>query len=320
MRGNADIGQLRTIYINNLPLAVSSIDDFFPKQNIAQTSMLQGGGRTVIYEIKEKTIEGSITCPLCVDKNGSVTEGCRELLRCADNPTRNLNLVMNFGVMGEPKTATTYTSRGAETQKRLTIATGVITDLTLSIDKEGPVSINCKIQALPDKENENDYNFEDIPIENYMARQCSYADCLICQGEQEENYVFLDSVNEFKINFSNKIDPLYLLRKESTDYASELALEETVITGEWTEIKKASEFHLIPGGQGEIAHWMHGGYYQDVFLKFFIADISGAIRDLLYKPQTQPLGIGILKRKTEFIATWRYGWVSEIDNLVFENL
>ena len=312
MFGNPDLGNLRVVLINGSPLFCSNVD-FYPKQEMDPVELLQGGPRTLIYSIGKKTFERTLSIPLYVDTDGNIAEPCKEVIRCADNPLRSLSLTMNYGIMGEPLTADLYQSPlSTDSHKRLTLGCCYIQKLTITVENAGPITMEVSIIGLPDDENEDDYDV-DVPTEGLMARQCSFADCIIRSGA-DGSYVYWENIQEFNLSFENKVEPLYLVTQSKRDYADYLLAGETHIFGEWTEIKKAEEW------DDEKGQWKHGGYFDDFYLKIKIADIVADIRDIVMKPQSQPLGVGILKRKTEFIVTFRHGWVSETRNLVFSDL
>lgn len=314
MRGNYDNASLRIGYANGYPIFISSFDGFYTKQEMKDREMTQGGPRTVVYEIGKKTIEGTIEIPLYVDKNGDISEGCRQLIKCADDPTFKLNLEFNRGMMHEPKTADIYNSPTSTLKhKRVTLECCAVSQGTITVPSNGGVTMSFHIKALPDPNNTNSYDLN-IPISDMMVRQCTYADCLITIGEDNAGVplVFKENVKEFSLNFENNIEELYLLGQN--DYANSLIIGKTNINGEWTEAVKSEDW------EDEAENYNHGGYVDGEKLRIRLADITGYIDDVLYEPQYQPIAVGLLNKKTKFKATFRYGWVGQTDNLIFRDL
>ena len=314
MRGTFDTAHLRICYINSLPFYASKIDGFYPKQEMEERALVQGGSRTIIYYIGKKTIEGTISMPIYVGKDGTMAEGCKEIIRCADNPFREFDLVINRGMMHEPLTADVYNSPVAtDKHKRMTFDTAAIQKLSINISDSGPATFEVSFVGIPSKTEENDQNLI-VPNEDMMHRQCTYADCLIAIGEDNEGNPlnFKENTKEFSLVFENKIEGLYLLGQD--DYATHLYSVKTNIGGQWTEAVHSEEW------DDEAGNYNHGGYVDGEKLKLAIADAVGYVEDVLYSPQEQPLGVGLLKKITNFKATFRYGWVDANNNLVFSNL
>jgi hypothetical protein len=313
MRGNFDSGNLRIATINGIPIYVNSIDGFHTVQEMKEEELIQGGPRTVVYSINKKKINGKISIPLYVDKDGKISEGCKEIIKCADNPTLFFNLKANRGIMHEPNTADIYNSPiKTDKHKRITLECCVVSDLSINIPEQGGITLTVSIIGLPEKNAENDYNISP-PTSDMMSRQCTYADCIITTGEDEEGkpIIFKENIKDFNLNFNNKIDELYLLGQN--DYASALCIGKTNINGDFTEAVKSSEW------DDEYENYNHGGYVDDNKLFIRIADIIGKMNDVLYEPQEQPIAVGLICKKTKFKVVFRYGWIND-NNLIFKNM
>ena len=316
MIGNFDSGNFRIAYIGNLPIYISNIEGFYPRQEMKEMEMVQGGPRTVVYEIGKKTIEGSISMPLYINKDGVIDEGCKEILRCADYPGRNFNLIIDRGIMHESLTANEYDDPKSNLKhRRMTFECCVVKKLTINVPTSGSITMQISIVALPEGDDTkiNPY-YLPTPNSGMMMRQCSYADCSVTLGGTLETGIlkFKENVQEFELNIENNTEGLYLLGQH--DYASYLILGKTNINGQWTEAIRSEEW------ADEADNYNHGGYCWREGLKFRIADVSAYIDDVLYEPQEQPLGSGLLKKKTNFKATFEYGWVDENQNLIFKDL
>ncbi len=319
MLGNVDIGHLRIIYVNDLPLIVKSTSTIYPTQEMDIIDLTQGGIRSHVYTKEKKTIQGNLSIPLYLNKNGEVAEACKKIISLADNPLNNFNLAMNFGVMGTERTALLYQKKwDTSLHRRLTFECAVINKLSLTIEKNSNVSLELSFIALPEKEDSliNDYDFE-VPYENLMSRHCSFADCIITRLDDT---VFLKDITNFSLEWENPMELIYLIPgspEMSRDYANYIALSKsTKITGYWEELKRACDW------SDELSKWNHGGYARGDIIKVRIADITGIIQDPLYKLEEQPLSVGILKKKTNFIATFRGAMIYENNpvNMIFPDL
>lgn len=319
MRGNVDSGHLRIAYINGIPIALSATSKVFPEQEMKNIDLLQGGPRTRVYAKDRKRITGSLDIPLYLDKDGNVAEGCREVIRCGDNPMKLFSLAMNFGVMGRERTALAYQKKwDTSLHRRLTFSCAAVRSLDLTADRNGNVNMKLEFIALPEDDDAkiNDYDFN-VPYTDLMSRHASFADCIITK---EEDTVFMKDVTNFNLNWDNPVEEIYLVPGTpdmSRDYAHYLYLEKgTVIKGSWEEIKRAEEW------DNELEAYNHGGYADDDYVRIRIADIMGEIRDPLYDLQEQPLMPGILRKKINFMATFRDGWIEDGSdhNMIFPGI
>jgi len=314
MRASPDIGHIRVVYINGNPLLVRTIDDYFPIQEINPVTLIQGGPRTLVYDINKKVYHTKLSVPVYLNVDGEVAEPIKEIIRYADNPTLgDLSIGANFSVMDPNITARPYNHpyRTSE-HKRLTLGCAAIPKLKITTREKGLVTIDFEVIGLPDLKNENDYDFA-MDTDGLMSRYCSFADCLVTVKEGSEK-IFKEDITELSLEFNNKLEPLYLLAPDSQDTASLYYLMETVVTGEWQSIKRVTDW------DNERLTWKHGGHAMDEYIKIRIADMLATIRDCVYHPRTQPLGVGILKQVDQFLAVWRSGYLSQTKNLVFEGL
>ena len=202
MLGNFDFGNLRLIFINDLPLLVEDTSDIFPIQDIKEIRLLQGGPRSNIYMIGIKRLNGKISLPLYLDKDGQVSAACKEIFMCADNPFKTFELKMDFAVMGEERTALSYQGKwDTSRHKRLTFNTCAIKNLSIKSDSNKQLSLDIDIIAIFDPDNENDYELT-APVLDLMSRRCTLADCILTR---DNNIVFIDTLSEFTMQFTNNI-------------------------------------------------------------------------------------------------------------------
>jgi hypothetical protein len=317
MLGNVDVGHLRVARVNGIPVLVSSISDYFPKQEMEHVELLTGGPRTVVYYIGKKTIRGTLRVPLYLDKDGLIGAGCREIIKCADNPFRQFELYFNFGIQGEKKTALMYQQKWSSSAHwRMLLDPCGVTKLDITVEKNGGANMEIGFVGLPAPFSSNTAEYTlDPEASGLMSRQCSFADCLITRlGDT----VFQEEITNINLSFENDIQELWMLpgsQATSVDYARELYLDKkTLIGGSWEELKKSKDW------ANEMTAWNHGSYAEDDDLRIRFADIRARIQNVLYEPQEQPLNVGVLRKKTNFKAVFEYGWVSAQDNLVFPEL
>jgi len=85
---------IRSIRINGNYLLVSNCE-IQRKQDIDVKWFIQGGPRSSIADIGKKWVEGQITFPLRVDRDGDVLTPIRQLLLNAENPANTLKIDTN---------------------------------------------------------------------------------------------------------------------------------------------------------------------------------------------------------------------------------
>lgn len=241
MLGNVDSGHLRIIYINDLPLIVKSTSNVFPIQEMEIIDLTQGGIRSHVYAKEKKTIQGNLSIPLYLNKEGEVAEACKKIISLADNPLNDFKLAMNFGVMGAERTALLYQEKwDTSLHRRLTFECAAISKLSLNIDRNSNVNLELSFYALPEKNDSliNDYDF-DVPYQDLMSRHCSFADCVITRLDDT---VFLKDITNFSMEWENPMELIYFIPgspEMSRDYAHYIVLSKsTKITGSWEELKE----------------------------------------------------------------------------------
>jgi len=314
MLGNFDLGHLRLISVNDIPLLVSNTANVYVKQDIEEARLLQGGPRSNIYKIGVKHFRGTLSIPLYLDKSGNIADACKEILMCADNPFRQLAITMNFGVMGQERTALSYQGKWyTGLHERTTLDPCAITKLDISVDPKAPITMEVEVIALLDPDNDNDYDLTAATTVDLMSRHCMLADCALTRDDDD---VFLDTVEQFNLTFTNGIEELVVIpwtpdnrsaanpstgEQSSRDYPHYLHLGEegTNIHSSFTELTRAEDW------DNELLTWNHGGYARGDEMKIRFADVLARIRDPLYK-----------------VAMFRHAWLSagETDNLIFADL
>lgn len=275
---------IRSIRVNGNYLLVSNCE-IQRKQDIDVKWFIQGGPRSSIADIGKKWIEGQITFPLRVDRDGDVLTPIRELLLNAENPASTLKIDTNHLLSHLTLTAE---DGGSDNNSLVSLDGLVVKSLTISAAPEKDVEIVCQLYGTIDLRTPGDYvNPEDVAI----TRKITWADCDASRFSSAMRTV---SNMEFKIE--NTIQETVFLTnmyEQRDDQIKYFGVKEVRWQGAYEEFLRLG---------AETENYFHGGWKvgENVIFNF------GAVRFLsrvpLFQVSEQPLTSKFLIRKSKFLS------------------
>lgn len=257
-----------------------------PVQEMDEMYYIQGGPRSAIANIGSKHIEGSISLPVRVDKDGNLDPILIELLDNAQNPDTALVIETNHVLANLNITAN---DGGTNDNELLTLDCCIVKDLTLTASPADGVKIRADIRGMYDTRLESELI---VPPEGYLLhRQLSFADCDVSRYESD-----MRTVSNFEIKIQNEVEmPVFLMTLTETphDQPGLIGISSCKWTGFFEEV-------LRRGVEQET--YIHGGFMVDQNLQLAFGPLIAKIDVPLFKIGEQPLDSSYLKRKTEFFA------------------
>lgn len=275
---------VKGIKINGHYLIVENCN-VFPVQEVDQAYYIQGGPRSAIADIGVKHVEGEISCPVRVDKDGELEPAVIELLKNAQTPATALMIETNHVLSDLSITAE---NGGTDNNQLLTLDCCVISSLSLSASFDAGVKIRASIIGMIDARQETDII---APPNGYLLhRQLSFADCDISRYQSD-----MRTVDDFEIKIDNKVELVKFLMTpgERTDQPALLGV---------TSCKWGGYFQEVLRRGAEAETFIHGGFMVGENLEFQIGNINATIAVPLFKIGEQPLTANVIKRRTDFFA------------------
>ena len=296
-------GHQKTIVVNGTPLRLSAPVNIFPEQELEAKHFIQGGPRAQVYEMRKKITKGSFSFPLTVDSNnGSLDSAVQEIFECAQYPLRDLEIDTNYVLAKRYVTADAIdylgggANRGWGVYQKMKFESCAINKLTLTVPESGNASVNVDLIGMISP---NAYaTIPILPATGMMRREISYADCDVYSTTPAYHW---DTSKAFNITIDNEIEPIYNFIKidEKTTWTDQpvvVGMGISNITGEITYSvdrgTELSERNSLPTGS-----WIASNLIFDISGVMLI-DIPHCIAELT----EQPIEMGLLERKTKFVA------------------
>lgn len=295
-------GHQKTVTINNYPLYLETPFTFFPQQELDIRDYIQGGPRSQVYEMGKKIVKGSMSFILSVNANGDLDDAVQELFECAQYPLRDLTIRTNY-VLGQyyitadhVNGVTMMPNVGFDVYEKMIFEDCAVTNLSLEVKEYG--SVSAKADLIGTISATTASTIPALPSYNMMRRNISYAECDVYITSPTYNW---DTTKTFNLSIENEIEPIYTFIKATdrstwTDLPRAIAMGKSHVTGDITYVvdrgTAAAEQASLPSGSFIGNH--------------LIFDISGVM--LIDIPwcqanvAQQPIELGLLERKTEFLA------------------
>lgn len=289
-RGEVATGLLlRGVRVNGSYCIVENCS-VFPHQEITEQAFIQGGAHLSIADIGKKTIEGEITCPLRVDRNGRLIPALSSLLRHAEDPTVPIRLDTNHALSALGLTAE---NGGADGNLLLSLDCLVVKELSLTAGAQG-VKMKITFAGMVDGRGPIDYL---VPPDAYkLGRALTWGDCTISRYESA-----MRTVMAFELTVSNEVDlPVFLvgLRPDGTDTGRS---DQPGFVGV-KQCKWGGNFEEMLRLGLDRETMIHGGWMQGENLALTFGPITATLTVPLFVPAEQPLTANFLRRKTAFFA------------------
>jgi len=298
-------GHQKIILINNLPLALNSPANIYPEQELQDRHFIQGGPRAQVYEMGKKILKGNFSFPLTLDKDGNLDVAVKEIIECAQYPLRDLTIYTNYELSKKYITADIYDwsiggipNNGFGVYDRVIFNDCAITKMSLSVKEEGPATISVEIIG---RIGTTTSSIPSLPITGMMRKAISYSECDVYLTSPAYHW---DTTKEFNVTIENKIEPIYTFvhisdRSSWTDLPEVISMGASKVYGNITySVDRGnaySEKASLPTGA-----WVGSDLCFDISgvceinIPRFIANLT-----------QQPIELGLLNRKTEFIALFR---------------
>jgi len=298
-------GFQKTIVVNTYPLALNAPANIYPEQELKDRHFIQGGPSAQVYEMGKKILKGNFSFPLTVDQNGDIDLAARELLEAAQYPMRDLTIYTNYELSKYYITADLYDwsiggipNNGFGIYNRVIFEDCAITKMDITVKETEPVTANVEIIG---RLGTTTSSIPALPTTGMMRRAISYAECDVYLTSPAYHW---DTTREFNITIENKIEPIY-------------TFSQVLPTSSWTDLPQViamGERHVY----GDITYSVDRGtaYSEKINLisgawagSDLIFDLSGVceinIPRLIARLTQQPIELGLLNRKTEFVALFR---------------
>ena len=276
---------IRGIKING-EYAIVTNCTVFPVQEVDEIYLIQGGPRSAIANIGTKHIEGEITMPLRVNKDGSLETAARILLENAQNPDTSLTIETNhiLSYLG-----VTAFSGGTDNNDLVNLDCCVVKKLTLSASESDGINIKADIIGMIDSRAESDLI---SPPDNFLLhRQLTFADCDASRMESD-----MRTISSIEISIDNEIELLYFLMQIGEtpyDQPNSFGVKSCKWTGFFEEVMRK--------GVEQETH-IHGGFMVEENLTLQFGPVKALYKVPMFKIGEQPLASGYLKRKTDFFG------------------
>jgi hypothetical protein len=270
--------------------AVVSECSVFQRQDIKQMWYAgQGGARSAITDFGKKYIEGTITCPILVDREGFLIPGVQAILDNAQLPTSALRIDTNNAFSHMPLTAE---DGGSDNNFLLSFDTCLVKELTVTAaPDQATVTITATVIGSIDYRDSS--TAVQPPDESLLVRALGWADCDASRFESQ-----MRTTSKIEVTIKNEIeDGVFLIpfdvstqdnaRHDQIDY---LGVRGCSWGGSFVEMIRRGL-----GREDTLKGWMVG---ENLTLRF--GGVSATFTVPVFMPAEQPLGPKWLKRTTKF--------------------
>jgi hypothetical protein len=279
---------VRSIKINGHYLFVDSCN-INPQQEINLIHLIQGGPGAAVANIGIKKIEGQITCPIRVNRNGVIDPAVKALLQHAETPMSALRIDTNHVLSHVFLTAE---SGGTDNNQLLSLDTVVITELKITATPEGGVQLTAQVVGMIDARDPSDYA---APAPGQLlGRELNWSDCEASRWESQ-----MRTISSLEITITNEVEalafiqPINTLGNERDDQIDLVGVKSCKWSGKLEELMRL-------GAEKET--YIHGGWMQNENLRLVFGPITAMITCPLFKIAEVPLTSKTIKRTSEFFA------------------
>lgn len=275
---------IRHVRINGNPIFIDRFD-VQPKQEIEVKWYIQGGPRASIANIGKKWIEGQMSFPVRVDRDGLLPQAIRDILINSEYPIESLRIDTNhtLSYMG-----ITAENGGSDDNTLLSLDDVVVRSCTISISPNSEVKINVNFFGTIDTNIAGNYI---TPEDTEIGRKLTWNDC---DASRYSSAMRTVSLLEFTIE--NTIEDAVFLTamdEQRSDQIKLFGVKQCKWTGRYEEILRLG---------AETENFFHGGWKVGENVKFDFGGIKFFTRVPLFEMTEQPLTASMIVRKSKFIS------------------
>lgn len=275
---------VRSIRVNGDPLLVENFT-VSQKQEIDVKWFIQGGPRASISDIGKKWVDGELVFPLRVERDGSLSDAIRTLLRNAELPIESISLETNhtlsfFGITAE--------NGGSDGNELLNLDDVIVKSLNISVSTDSEVKINLQFYGRINTQTPGDYV---APPDFSLGRIITWADC---DASRYSSAMRTTSKLEFTIE--NTVEDAVFLTafpESRTDQINIFGVTKCKWSGSYEEVQRLGV---------ETENFFHGGWKVGENILFDFGVVRFYTRVPLFQITDQPLSARMIIRKSKFIT------------------
>jgi hypothetical protein len=280
---------IRGIRVNGHYMIVDSCD-VAPQQDVDVKHYIQGGPGAAVADIGKRRIDGRITCPIRVNRDGEIDPAVIDILKCAQQPIADnvLTLETNYVLIKMPLVVDEY--GGTDGNQLLTMSC-VVKNASITIQGESEVSLSVSLVGLIE-----DYEQPSLigpPPQYTLGRALSWHDCNASRLQSS-----MPLVSSYKVEITNELEELVFLGSnyERTDQINGYS---------WTGAKWSGEYEEYLRKGLDTETFVHGGWMLGENIKMEFGPIHALFKDPVFKTTKQNMTPSILKRSSSFYALVR---------------
>jgi hypothetical protein len=275
---------IRHVRINGNPIFIDRFD-VQPKQEIEVKWYIQGGPRASISNIGKKWVEGQMSFPARVDRDGLLPQAIRDILINSEYPIESLRIDTNhtLSYMG-----ITAENGGSDDNTLLSLDDVVVRSCTISVSPNSEVKINVSFFGTIDANIAGNYV---TPEDTEIGRKLTWNDC---DASRYSSAMRTVSLLEFTIE--NTIEDAVFLTamdEQRSDQIKLFGVKQCKWSGRYEEILRLG---------AETENFFHGGWKVGENVKFDFGGIKFYTRVPLFEMTDQPLTASMIVRKSKFIS------------------
>ncbi len=275
---------IRHVRINGNPIFIDRFD-VQPKQEIEVKWYIQGGPRASIANIGKKWVEGQMSFPARVDRDGLLPQAIRDILINSEYPIQSLRIDTNhtLSYMG-----ITAENGGSDDNTLLSLDDVVVRSCTISVSPNTEVKINVSFFGTIDANIAGNYI---TPEDTEIGRKLTWNDC---DASRYSSAMRTVSLLEFTIE--NTIEDAVFLTamdEQRSDQNKLFGVKQSKWSGRYEEILRLG---------AETENFFHGGWKVGENVKFDFGGIKFYTRVPLFEMTDQPLTASMIVRKSKFIS------------------
>ena len=275
---------VRSIRVNGVALLVESFD-VQPRQEIDVKWYIQGGPRASISDIGKKWIEGQIVFPLRVERNGTVSNAIRTILRNAEIPNSSISIDTNHTLSYLNLTAE---NGGSDGNELLSIDDVIVKSLTITASADSEVKITAQIFGRIDIRQPGDYV---APPDLALGREIHWIDC-----DASRYSSAMRTVSLIEFNIENTVEDITFLTaygESRSDQIATYGVKQCKWSGRYEEVQRLGV---------ETENYFHGGWKVGENIIFDFGVVKFYSRVPLFQVTEQPLSSRMIVRKSKFIT------------------
>ncbi len=275
---------IRSIRVNGDTLLVDNFDVQL-KQEIDVKWFIQGGPRASISNLGKKWVEGQMTFPLRIERDSTVPDAIRTLLRNAELPTESISLETNHTLSYLDITAE---NGGSDGNELLNLNDLVVKSLNIIATPDSEVKIRIAFYGRIDSRTPGDFiAIPDIPA----GRNISWIDC-----DASRYSSAMRTTSKIEFNIENTVEDAVFLTafgESRSDQINIFGVTKCKWSGSYEEVLRLGV---------ETENYFHGGWKvgENILLDFGAVKFYSRVP--LFEVSEQPLSSRMIVRKSKFIT------------------